>query len=199
MNLSASGRTPDGRIRWAWCPHGRGVATDPVARAWLAGQLDVAEAALNLGREPRGRPRLGPPQGRYDCSWSHSGEGLLLALGDGIELGADCERVHARPRALDLAARFFTAPEHDWLAAFGAGPARDRGFLRLWCAKEAVLKAHGHGLAFGLDRLRFEERAQALVLVECAADLGAAADWSLLEFEPVPGYVATLAWRGRSG
>ena len=28
-------------------------------------------------------------------------------------------------------------------------------FFRLWCAKEAVLKAHGHGISFGLHKQRF--------------------------------------------
>ena len=87
-------------------PHAHGRPTDPVARTWLAAALEVAPDALNLAREPRGRPRLGPPQAGFDCSWSHSGDGLLIALGEGVELGVDCERVRARPRALDVAARW---------------------------------------------------------------------------------------------
>ncbi|MFC5570402.1 4'-phosphopantetheinyl transferase family protein [Lysobacter yangpyeongensis] len=182
-------------IRWSWHAHTHGTPTDPVARDWLAGALGVTPATLNLGREPRGRPRLGAPQDGYDCSWSHSGDGLLIALGHGVEVGADCERLRPRPRALDLAQRYFTAPERDWLAAFAAGAARDRAFLRLWCAKEAVLKAHGHGLSFGLEKLRFAEAGARLALVECAAGLGRPRDWSLHEFEPASGYVAALAWR----
>lgn len=184
-----------GPLRWTWRAHAHGQPTDPVAREWLAAQLGVTPATLGLGREPRGRPRLGPPQTAFDCSWSHSGDGLLIALGEGVEIGADCERVHARPRALELARRFFTGPEHDWLAAFDAGPARDLAFLRLWCAKEAVLKAHGHGLSFGLEKLRYLEGERGLHLVECDPRLGAASDWSLHEFVPAPGYVAALAWR----
>jgi 4'-phosphopantetheinyl transferase len=182
-------------LRWSWRAHTHGTPTDPVATAWLAAALDVAPDALNLGREPRGRPRLGPPQAGFDCSWSHSGDGLLIALGEGVELGVDCERVRPRPRALDVAHRYFTAAEHDWLASHAVGGARDRAFLRLWCAKEAVLKAHGHGLSFGLEKLRFVESDTALVLAECDPGLGAARDWSLHEFEPAPGYVAALAWR----
>jgi 4'-phosphopantetheinyl transferase len=184
-----------GILRWSWRAHVHGTATDPVAKAWLAAALGVAPDALNLQREPRGRPRLGPPHDGYDCSWSHSGDGLLIALGKGVQLGVDCERQHARPRALELAQRYFTAPEHDWLASFERGPPRDRAFLRLWCAKEAVLKAHGHGLSFGLEKLRFAGAGDALTLVECDARLGAASDWSLHEFEPATGYVAALAWR----
>ena len=190
-----TGNLPPTHLRWSWHQHAHGTPTDPVAKAWLAATLGVEPDALNLGREPRGRPRLGPPQERFDCSWSHSGDGLLIALGEGVQLGVDCERVHPRPRALELARRFFTAPEHDWLAAFAPGAARDLAFLRLWCAKESVLKAHGHGLSFGLEKLRFADTGEALVLVECDPGLGAARDWSLHEFEPVPGYVAALAWR----
>ncbi|WP_235565271.1 4'-phosphopantetheinyl transferase superfamily protein [Lysobacter sp. Root494] len=185
----------DRALRWSWHAHVHGTPTDPVAQQWLAATLGVAPEMLNLGREPRGRPYLGPPHADYDCSWSHSGDGLLIALGHGVQLGVDCERVHARPRALELAWRFFTPPEHDWLAATEPGTTRDRAFLRLWCAKEAVLKAHGHGLSFGLEKLRFAETGEALALVECDAALGAANDWSLHEFEPAPGYVAALAWR----
>jgi len=182
-------------LRWSWHEHRHGTPTDPVAKVWLAAALDVAPGELNLGREPRGRPRLGPPQAGFDCSWSHSGDGLLIALGQGVELGVDCERVRPRPRALDVACRYFTGAEHDWLAAHATGDTRDRAFLRLWCAKEAVLKAHGHGLSFGLEKLRFVEEGAALVLAECDPGLGAARDWSLHEFEPASGYVAALAWR----
>ncbi len=184
-----------GVVHWHWQAHAHGAPTDPVAAAWLARMLDVRPEALNLGREPRGRPRLGPPQAAFDCSWSHSGDGLLIALGRDVELGVDCERMRPRPRALDLAQRYFTGPEHDWLAGFAAGPTRDRAFLRLWCAKEAVLKAHGHGLSFGLEKLRFAESGGGLVLAECASGLGRAGDWTLHEFAPAPGYVAAAAWR----
>ena len=70
-------------------------------------------------------------------------------------------------------------------------------FIRLWCAKEAVLKAHGYGLAFGLDRLAFAETRDGLSMTQCDADLGAVDDWSLIEFVPAVGYRAALAWRSR--
>jgi 4'-phosphopantetheinyl transferase len=184
-----------GPVHWAWLPHVRGQLADPTARAWLARQLDLAPEALRLTRDTRGRPHLGAPSAGYDCSWSHSGDGLLVALAEGVRLGVDSERLHARPRALELAQRYFTAAEHDWLATFTAGPSRDRAFLRLWCAKEAVLKAHGHGLSFGLHRLRFEARDDRLRLVACDPPLGRVEDWSLHEFEPAADYVAALAWR----
>jgi 4'-phosphopantetheinyl transferase len=76
-------------------------------------------------------------------------------------------------------------------------PPRDEAFLRLWCAKEAVLKAHGRGLVFGLDKLAFAERDGMLDLVACDRALGVPADWQLREFIPQPGFRAALAWRRR--
>jgi len=72
---------------------------------------------------------------------------------------------------------------------------RERAFLRLWCAKEAVLKAHGHGLAFGLHRLEFADIQGRLHLQACDPALGRAEHWSLQEIAPAPGYLGALAWR----
>jgi 4'-phosphopantetheinyl transferase len=185
-------------VRWHWQPHTAGTAAEPLARAWLAAQLGVTPGALALARDDRGRPRLDEPHAGHDCNWSHSGDGLLLALGEGVRVGVDLERIRPRPRAqaLALAERFFTAQEANWLAT-SAPTDRDRTFLRLWCAKEAVLKAHGHGLSFGLHRLRFESDGDALHLAACDPALGPPAAWSLREFEPARGYFAALAWRPR--
>ncbi|MFC3550714.1 4'-phosphopantetheinyl transferase family protein [Lysobacter cavernae] len=189
--------SPVAPLQWAWLPHHHGRPAEPQARAWLAGQLAVDAAALPLARDARQRPWLGAPFERHDINWSHSGDGLLVALGDGVRVGADLERLRPRPRALDLARRYFGPDEIDWLAAAATAQARDHAFLRLWCAKEAVLKAHGHGIAFGLDRVRFAERDGRLQLAYSDSALGAAGDWSLHEFAPVPGYIAALAWRPR--
>ena len=164
-----------------------------LARGWLAQQWEVDAAALPLHRDARGRPRLTAPMQDVDAGWSHSGDHLLVACGEGLRLGCDLEALRPRPNALALAKRFFHAEEHAWLAGLpeaGIVPA----FLRLWCAKEAVLKAHGHGLSFGMERLRFAEIDGALRLVDCDARLGDARGWTLREWVPMPGFIAVLAW-----
>lgn len=195
--MSLSARSPssvaasgDATPRWVWLPHPHGAPAEPQARGWLAGQLD--DAGLTLSRDDRQRPHLDPPHQDYDCNWSHSGEHLLVALAHRAQVGVDLERLHRRPRAVEIAQRYFTAPEARWLAAHGD---RDLAFLRLWCAKEAVLKAHGHGLSYGLDKLRFEERGEGLVLVECDPGLGMPQQWRFCEIEPASGYLGALAWR----
>jgi 4'-phosphopantetheinyl transferase len=183
-------------LRLAWIAEREPGPAEPHARAWLAGQLGCAPVAVPLIRDALGRPRLGAQHRRFDVNWSHSGDGLLIALGEDLQVGIDVERMRPRPRALSLARRYFVPSEADWLAALPAGE-RETGFLRLWCAKEAVLKAHGRGLAFGLDRLLFAEHDGALELAGCDRLLGEPEQWSLREFVPAPGYRAAIAWRER--
>lgn len=183
-----------GPIRWSWLPHPRTGPAEPAARRWLERRLGLAQDRLPLTREARGRPRIALPERRYDASWSHSGEGLLIALGEDVELGVDMEWRRPRPRALEVAQRYFAPSEIAWLSGLPAA-GLEPAFLRLWCAKEAVLKAQGYGLAFGLHRLSFAEGEHGLSMQSCDAGLGRPEDWQLHEFVPVDGYVAALAWR----
>ncbi|HEU4991679.1 MAG TPA: 4'-phosphopantetheinyl transferase superfamily protein [Luteimonas sp.] len=206
--------TPGGIPRWHWQPWQGGERAPAggawaAAHDWLATLPGVPEGALPLHRDLHGRPRFAAGIDA-DAGWSHSGDGLLLAFARGAMLGVDMEYERPRPKALEIARRHFAPPEAAWLeshaptagsGAEGALSPRDLAFLRLWCAKEAVLKAHGRGLAFGLHRLAFAEIDGALVLAEADPALGDAAAWSLHEFVPHPGYRAALAWRssGPSG
>ena len=183
---------------WTWQPLPRGAAAEPLARAWLAQALAAGEDAQPIQRDPRGRPQLGAPFAAWDCNWSHSGGGLLVVLGQGLQVGVDLEWQRPRTRALDLARRYFTPAEVEWLETLEMA-AREPAFLRLWCAKEAVLKAHGHGLAFGLNRLEFADTEGGLRLHACDPALGRPEHWSLQEIEPAPGYVGALAWRRPAG
>jgi len=190
MTFIATG-SPAAALRWALLPHPAGTAAEPPARAWLGEALGCSPSTVALSRDARGRPHLPAP---LDCNWSHSADHLLVALGTDVRLGVDLEALRPRPRALDLAARYFAPAETAWLAATPAEQ-RETAFVRLWCAKEAVLKAHGHGLSFGLHRLEFVPVGDRLELQACDPQLGAPPDWNLHQFTPAPGLAAALAWR----
>ncbi len=177
-------------------PHPRRQRGEPAIRPLLCDALGCDDDALPLSRDPQGRPRLGTPYERYDAGWSHSGDALLLALGESIQLGVDIEQVRPRPRARELALRFFHPDEVHWLG-MQEEAAMEFSFVRLWCAKEAVLKAHGKGLSFGLEKLVFAEDDGTLRLIACDPALGAPGEWTLREWAPLPGYRAALAWRAR--
>ena len=188
-----------GPIQVASLPYLPGQRGEPQVRDTLARWLGEP-GPPPLARDPSGRPRLLAPHQDHDTGWSHSGEQLLLTLGRGVTLGVDLERLRPRPRALELADRFFAPGEAGRLQAL-APERRELAFLRLWCAKEAVLKAHGQGLSFGLHRLEFipdgDDEHAPLRLLASDPELGAASDWQLHEWIPAPGYLAALAWHPR--
>lgn len=187
-----------GPVQCAWWPYRRGQVAESRVRTWLGAAWDLAPEALILTRDAYGRPHLDAGAHHVDLNWSHSGDWLIAACAEGVRVGIDIELLRPRPKALALAQRFFAPAETAWLARLAEDPARlQRAFTRLWCAKEAVLKAHGRGLSFGLEKLRFDlgEDDDALRLVDCDPALGAAEDWRLDAWSPAPGYLATLAWR----
>src|SRR5690606_31490230 len=129
-----------GQVRCAWGPYRRGEPAEPQARRWLPRELALPGDALARCRDGRGRPHLGGAHAGLDANWSHSGERLLVALARGARGGADIEWLRPRPAAMTLARRFFTAREAALLGELPRDEAED-WFVRLWCAKEAVLRS----------------------------------------------------------
>ncbi|UOS99017.1 4'-phosphopantetheinyl transferase superfamily protein [Xanthomonas arboricola] len=175
-------------------PHRHGERGEPQARELLGQALALQPAQVPLRRDERGRPSLQPALPDRDTGWSHSGDYLLVGLGQGVRLGVDLERIRARPRLLEIAQRFFHADEIAVLA--GLQPdAQQALFFRLWCAKEALLKAYGHGLSFGLHRLAYAVAPDgALQLQWCDPALGQATHWQLHEWWAAPDCRAALAF-----
>lgn len=163
-------------------------------RRVLAAYLGVPEDAVDLTNNQHGRPELGRSLASpLDFNWSHSGRHALIAIGRHISPGVDVERRRDRPRALEIAQRYFTREESDALAALPIDR-RHMAFLDLWTAKEAVLKAIGRGIAFGLDRLNIASNADQLRLSRLDGD--DVEKWQLRRLSLRADLVGALAWRG---
>jgi 4'-phosphopantetheinyl transferase len=170
----------------------RELGREPL-RALLSVYLGQSPEELSLIAGDHGRPALAAPHGALEFNWSHSGDRALLAIARGITPGIDLERKRTRTHVLDIAERFFCAEEAAALAMLD-DLQRPDAFLELWTAKEAVLKALGRGLAFGLDRLRFAVAPAMPAMLWLDED-----DASQWQLHPLPAdgdFFATLAWRG---
>jgi 4'-phosphopantetheinyl transferase len=175
-------------------PHVPGTRGEPQARELLAAELGRAPEALPLTRDERQRPWLIGELAHYGTGWSHSDGYLLVALGERARLGVDLERQRPRPRLLEVVRRFFHPDEIAWLESLDDA-SREHWFFRVWCAKEALLKAHGHGISFGLHKLAFAPDAQGVLqLVWCDPGLGQAERWQLHEWQASAEFRAALAW-----
>ncbi len=182
------------------------LATDCNGRAMTAAartELDRLLCAYTgraqapaLRRGAHGKP-YAPDADGIEFNLSHCGPCLLLAFAREQALGVDIERLRARTSVLALARRFFDAEEAAALERLPES-VRDASFLHLWTRKEAVLKALGDGLQFGLHRLAFAVDPDGTVggLRHITGDSGAADGWRLRTFAPAEGVIGALAWLG---
>jgi 4'-phosphopantetheinyl transferase len=191
--IDAAARLDDDAIQVWYLDYRPAQGRQPL-RLTLAAYLGIDADAVTLVEGEHGRPRLDPAHGAsLDFNWSHSGEHALIAVARGISPGIDIERRRPQPRALPIARRFFGNDEADALAALPE-EARDAAFLEIWTAKEAILKAHGRGIGYGLQRLRIlSTRAQLRLLRFDDDDVDA---WQLQRLAIAPDLVGALAWRG---
>ena len=174
-------------------------AVAAAARA-LLDRLLAAYAGLDdppqIARTERGKP-FAPSLPDIDFNLSHAKDHVLIAFARGQPLGIDIERIDRRIEIEDLARRYFSAAEADSLERMPAA-SRHAVFLRLWTCKEAVLKALGEGIAFGLDRVSFGLDAYGFPtgVSTLDPDAGTPDSWRLALLEPAPGFLGALAWQG---
>jgi 4'-phosphopantetheinyl transferase len=158
--------------------------------------LGLPVEAIALHDDEHGRPELVAPwNALLQFNWSHSAGKALIAVARGVTPGIDIERIYSRARALDIAERFFHPEETAALTRLDESQ-RERAFLQLWTGKEAVVKALGRGIAFGLQRFCVSVLpAPSQVLWLEGED---ASQWQLHAIDTDDHHVASLAWRGPS-
>jgi 4'-phosphopantetheinyl transferase len=162
--------------------------------AMLGAYLGVPAAAVQLEASEHGRPELaGTQRDAFSFNWSHSHDQALIAIARGVLPGIDLERLRPHPKAVPIARRYFSPDETAALEALPENQ-RDRAFLELWTAKEAVLKAVGRGLAFGLHRLSILGPSDLPVLHRLEGY--EATQWQLHRLILDDAHVGTLAWQG---
>ena len=144
--------------------------------------------SVEIQKDTRGRPYL--VDNEHDVNWSHSGDLIAIAWSITKRVGVDIEKIRPRARWLEIAGRFFAESEISDLKNQNSLIA----FLQLWCLKEAVVKAHGHGISYGLEKVLFEWR-DAWYLQKLPPDIGTG--WHAELIEVPEGYVGALAWRDR--
>jgi len=173
------------QCRWQGAPVDKDTLAQ--ARGWLE-TLSVDGSGLH--RDCHGRPRL--PAGAGDIGWSHTAGRLLMAYTPRGAIGVDLEASSRLGAAMPIAHRYFAPAEVVALAGLDDG-LRQQAFLRLWCAKEAVLKASGRGIAFGLHRVSFDVAGANPRMTHCDPGLGCIDDWTVRQIAPEPGFIAMLA------
>lgn len=188
----------DDEIHLWWLPWRPGDDRSAL-RSVLAGYLDVDPNDVRFAAGKHGKPSLQDPSQRLRFNWSHCPGLAVVALAYDIELGIDIEHAERSTQALAIARRWFASSELALLEAL-SGAERLRAFAAIWTVKEAVLKALGHGLNFGLGKVLVDLATDGMVNLQSIDGTAAtAAAWQLEHPQaPAPGIASALAWQGGS-
>jgi 4'-phosphopantetheinyl transferase len=176
----------------------RFVVTRACLRDLLGRACDRPTAAIRFEYGVHGKPSLAPDLGgpTLHFSVSHSGDLALIVLAPDRPLGVDLEAVRSLPDLHDIAARYFTAAEASAIIGMPAQEERELAFFLCWTRKEAFVKALGDGLTLPLDRVRVSCRPGEPARILDIDGSPAAAEWSIYDLRPAPGFVGAAVMRG---
>jgi len=185
-------RLPPTRIEVRSEPHGKPF----VLVSSLRSKLALNQRASTPFPTPHHPARL--PLG---VNISHSGDWILWAVGFSLNIGVDVEQRRTDFDVYDLAPSVFSNWEHRALETFAPADQRQL-FFDLWTRKEAVIKADGTGVQFGLQRFDVEFRPGYQPCVRAIRGDGDhrradSADWTLSSVQIDAKHAGALACQGQ--
>lgn len=145
---------------------------------------------LRFGFAENGKPHLiDYPEIHFNLS--HCKGMALLAVAD-RPVGVDVEPVDRVADWQGIAERFFHQQEYQAILALPEAE-QALGFLRIWTAKEALLKATGQGIAHGLDGFVVSPKESDATLLLEAVDKNLL-KYNVLRVSVGAGFVAAIAF-----
>jgi 4'-phosphopantetheinyl transferase len=196
--------TPDERHRSARFHFERDrqrfIVARGVLRDLLARYLQTQPGQIGFVYNAFGKPELGPESGsRLTFNLSHSAGLALIAIATASNVGVDLEYIRGQSDYADIARRFFSAAEVDYLTALPSHLYAE-AFFSCWTKKEAYVKACGEGLAIPLNSfsvpLTTDPADTPVDLCVGSHDIVPARRWSLYTLRPARGYAGALAIEG---
>lgn len=163
-------------------------------RLVLSERLGTAPHAVRFETTGRGKPVLAAEYASpVQFNLTHAGGRVGLALTEAVAVGIDLEGPRRLPGWMKIARRYFSPAE---VAAIEAQPAdqQEAAFFTGWVRKEALVKAHGGGIAQGLAGFDVEVRPDRPPALLGSRDGEIRPDaWTLVDLHPEPAYRGALA------
>ena len=172
-------------------------------RQCLCRLTDCPPENIHYEYDVYGKPQLPPTTGRPQVHFniSHSDQLLAIACSGNAPVGIDVQIHRKRQNYADLAQRFFSKKEIQFLSEAHDPSDYTALFYQIWVHKEAFVKAVGKGLRIPLQAFTVQPEAYSVYLPEIN-------DWSEISKmpysiqrlePPLDGYSAAIAWQGIDG
>ena len=134
-------------------PRNQFVVSRALLRQVLGRYLRTEAREVQLRTTTNGKPELATASGVHvdlRFNLSHTAGAAAIAVTHHRQVGIDVERIRVDTKALELAERFFSRPEVEWLRSL-APSEQIPAFFTCWTGKEAYIKANGEGLSMPLS------------------------------------------------
>jgi len=169
------------------------VASHGFLRLLLAQYLGTAPEDLQFATGEHGKPMLASSL-NLKFNLSHTDGMAAVAISLQHEIGVDVERIRSDINVFELANRFFSSAEAEWLRA-QPETEQTRAFYLCWTAKEAYIKACGTGLSMPLDRFSLIPSAvpQKKLTLQTSDDPSEPDRWSIWQIGMLPEFCCAIA------
>jgi 4'-phosphopantetheinyl transferase len=161
-----------------------------VLRELLRRRLGAGSHAASFRYLPGGKPVLETPGATVHFNLAHSGSVVVVALCGDEPVGVDVERIRPVQHLAAIARSYFTPSERQWLESL-EDSARPEGFMRLWTAKEAAVKASGGGISAGWTSYEVQLHSGIPIAVRATDRIQVA--WHLQQPRIGAGYILSIA------
>ncbi|TWU45555.1 4'-phosphopantetheinyl transferase sfp [Novipirellula aureliae] len=156
----------------------------------------IEPRSIELSVLQHGKPFVKHPSTlTHSFNVSHTDGLVLCGIGsqDHHLLGVDVERLERRTDT-ELADRYFSPPEVEYVRSFADGESRRHAFLRVWTLKEAFIKAIGTGLHTPLADFAFDDIDSSSPKIRILnEELDCGSNWQFFTFRPREPFVAAVA------
>jgi len=162
-----------------------------ILRVLLGSYLNVKPESLVFSTSKYGKPYLSNHNdSQFSFNISHSGNLALFAIGNGIQIGIDVERIEENTDIKTISQLVFS-PEELTTLKLSQNPTRD--FYLLWTSKEAILKATGWGFSYPSNKFSVVLTKGIPSFSKIPAELTGGLNCTLTSFSPISGYLAATA------
>ncbi|WP_345326698.1 4'-phosphopantetheinyl transferase family protein [Novipirellula rosea] len=173
---------------------GRGMARHLLGQS--AGSAKVSPKSIEFCCLQHGKPAVkSPAEISTPFNIAHTDGLVLCGIGHAKHqlLGVDVERLERRTDP-ELATRYFSTPEIEYVHSFSDATRRKLAFLKVWTLKEAFIKAIGTGLNTPLSDFAFENIDDDTPTIRMLnPELESEHQWKFFSFHPRESFIAAIA------
>ncbi|MGZ3774768.1 MAG: 4'-phosphopantetheinyl transferase family protein [Pseudobdellovibrionaceae bacterium] len=157
--------------------------------------LEIPVIEITILKGPLGKPYLDIDQNslNVDFNTSHTKEITLLGIVQDMQIGVDVEKIVERKYMDDLALKFFSLQEVEWMKQSFDHQEKLSRFFRLWTMKEAVIKTLGGGVFQNIHQFSFQEINNKLSLQSSLEPWSLTESWQLFELNDIKNHACSIA------